>query len=119
MKLKNVKALLLAVTVLFCTVLLCACEEKAAVSGDAAYAVTVLDAAGKPASNVIVKFMQDGKQVAMQPVDANGVATKTLKRGAYTVECIYTADNTTAYCDSAAATLSADKISTKIGRAHV
>ena len=114
MKLKNVKALLLAVTVLFCTVLLCACEEKAAVSGDAAYAVTVLDAAGKPASNVIVKFMQDGKQVAMQPVDANGVATKTLKRGAYTVECIYTADNTTAYCDSAAAALSADKISTTV-----
>ena len=122
MKLKNFKALLLAVTVLFCTVLLCACsaggKRKPAptepLSAEAAYAVTVLDAAGKPCNGVIVKFMQNGTQVAMQPVDANGVATKTLKRGTYSVECIYTADNTTAYCDPAAAALSAEKIATTV-----
>ena len=71
---KKIRAILLAVTALLCMVLLCAC------GGEADYQVKVLDAAGNPyTAGVIVKFMQNGAQVAMQPVDAIGVATKTLE----------------------------------------
>ena len=116
MSIKRVNALLLAVTVLLCTVLLCACNDdgEAASGGEATYKVTVLDAAGKPGSGIIVKFMQGDKQIAMQPVDASGVATKKLEKGDYTLQFVYTADNSTAYCDEATATVSASKTATTV-----
>lgn len=80
----------------------------AACGGNAVYTVKVTDAQGAPYTTVIVKFMQDGTQVAMQPVDENGEARKELKKGDYTVELVFTDDNA-GYYDPAAAVLSAKK----------
>jgi hypothetical protein len=61
------------------------------VSTQTTYQVSVKDASGKPyTAGVIVKFMQNGKQVAMQPVNGNGLAEKTLPNGTYTVELEFT-----------------------------
>ncbi len=55
------------------------------------YKVTVKDALGNPcASGTVVKFMQNGTQVAMQLCDENGVASKVLATGEYTVELGFT-----------------------------
>jgi len=89
---KKINALLL-VLVMVLSLLLSACSQTK-LSGSAAYTVKVTDAKGTPyTSGVIVKFMKDGAQVAMQPVDANGTATKELERGDYTVELLFTDDN--------------------------
>ncbi len=81
---------------LLLVLLLTGCGEAPAaetLSQEAEYRVTVADALGVPyTSGVIVSFCQDGKQVAMQPVDANGVAAKTLTRGDYTVELVFTGE---------------------------
>lgn len=111
MNMKKISALLLAVTVLLCAVLLCACGND---SGETAYEVKVVDAEGSPCSGVIVKFLQNGSQAAMQPVDADGVAKKTLPKGDYTLELVYTDGNVTGYFDTASATLSAEKTSAQI-----
>lgn len=111
MKMKRISALLLAVTVLLSAVLLGACGKD---SGNAAYEVKVVDAAGNPCSGVIVKFMQNGTQAAMQPVDENGVAKKALPKGDYTLELVYTDASVTGYVDPATAVLSAEKTSVQI-----
>ena len=86
----------------------------ACASGSATYTVKVVDAQGVPyASGVIVKFMKDGTQVAMQPVDENGEAKKELEKGNYTVELVFTGDNT-GYYDTAKAVLSARKTSLEL-----
>ena len=104
-KMKKINALLLAL-VMVLGLLLSVCTQTK-LSGSAAYSVKVTDAKGTPyTSGVIVKFMKDGTQVAMQPVDANGTATKELERGDYTVELVFTDDNS-GYFDPAAAVLSA------------
>ncbi len=82
---KNIKALLLAAVMLF-ALGLTACDG----SGEADYTVTVTDAAGTPYSQVAVKFMQNGQQVAMQLAGENGVITKTLPKGDYTVQLQFT-----------------------------
>ena len=47
-------------------------------NGQIAYQVSVKDALGNVyGSGIIVQFLQDGKQVAMQVCDENGVATKS------------------------------------------
>lgn len=108
---RKVTALLLVLTVVLG--LLAACSKET-LSGSAAYSVKVTDAKGTPyTSGVIVKFMKDGTQVAMQPVDANGVATKELERGNYTVELVFTGDNS-GYYDPAAAVMSAEKTSIEL-----
>lgn len=102
MNMKRIKALVLALTMLLCTVVLCAC------GGDAAYQVKVTDAQGNPyTSGVIVKFMQDGKQAGMQPVNAEGISEKTLPKGDYTVELVFTDDDLTGHYDQEKAVLSA------------
>jgi len=113
---KKIRALLLAVTVLLSTALLCACGEKetAETPTDAAYTVTVLDAEGKPATDVVVKFMQNGTQAAMQPVNAEGVAQKTLKKGEYTLELIKTDNSVPGYYDPATAVVTAEKTAVQI-----
>ena len=105
---RRIKALLMVFALVLSTALFYACGN----SGEAEYQVTVVDSEGKPfTSNVIVKFMQNGAQVAMQPVDANGVAKKTMAKGDYTLEVIYTDDRPAGYVDPTTATLSADKTS--------
>ena len=82
-KLKRIGALMLAITLLCSAMLLGACGN----SGEVEYKVTVVDAQGNTyGSDVLVMFMQDGSQVAMQVCDENGVATKTLAAGEYDIE---------------------------------
>ncbi len=89
---KNRITALLTVCVLCATLLLTSCG-----SGDVTYSVSVKDALGTPyTAGVVVKFLQNGEQVAMQPCDENGVAEKTLAAGEYTVELVFT-DTKTSY----------------------
>lgn len=107
MNMKKIMALLLAV--LTCVGMLSAC------GGEATYQVKVIDAQGDPyTTGVIVKFIQNGAQVAMQPVDENGVAEKKLTKGDYTVELVFTDEKITGFYDTEAAVLSADKTSVDI-----
>ena len=87
MKITKRTTALLAVLLFIMTVLFSACGG----SGDGGYRVTVKDALGQPyTSGVVVRFLQDGTQVAMQPVDENGVASKDLEPGDYAVELSFT-----------------------------
>ncbi len=96
----NLKKITLAVLALaLCLSLLTACgggepqqsQAPAANSGETEYAVTVVDAKGDPyTSGVIVRFLKDGAQAAMQVVDGSGTAVKSLKTGEYTVELMFT-----------------------------
>lgn len=105
MKMKNMKALLLAAVMLF-ALTLTACGGK---GGDATYKVSVTDAVGTPYTQVAVKFMQNGQQVAMQLANENGVAEKTLAKGDYTVQLQFTDPNASFIYDESSLTLSADK----------
>ena len=59
--------------------------------GEKKYTVAVKDALGDPyTAGVIVQFLQDGKQVAIQPCDKEGVAVKKLAKGEYTVALMST-----------------------------
>ena len=116
---KVFKKFLAIVTALSMLLALCACGDdnkmdKATDGKDsgttASYEVTVLDGQGNPmTSGVVVKFMKDGEQVAMQKTNDKGVAVKELEKGDYTVELMFTDANQSGYYDEAAATLSADK----------
>lgn len=67
-------------------------------SGQKKYTVTVKDALGNPYTDgVIVQFLQDGKQVAIQSCDEEGVATKKLDKGEYTVAIMSTDDEVSFY----------------------
>ncbi len=77
--------------------------------GDATYKVSITDAVGTPYTDVAVKFMQNGQQVAMQLAGENGVAEKVLAKGDYTVQLQFTDPNAKFSYDSSALTLSADK----------
>lgn len=109
---KRLFAALLA-AVLMCTVLAGCTEPEtppAAPTGDAAYRVTVADALGTPyTTGVVVRFMQDGKQAAMQVVNDQGVAEKTLPRGNYTVELMFTNNAEDYYYNKEGLTLTASE----------
>jgi len=89
---KTKKFLVYAVVLMCSMMLLVACKGKTKKNnGMVTYKVTVADAVGNPyTSGVIVKFMLNGNQEAMQVCDANGVATKELKAGDYTIELAFT-----------------------------
>lgn len=79
-------------------------------SGLIPYTVKVVDGQGNPMTEgIVVKFMQNGKQVAMQIPNAKGVATKELAKGNYTVELMFTDSSQSGHYDKAAAILTADK----------
>ena len=60
-------------------------------SGEKKYTVSVKDALGNPyTTGVIVQFLQDGKQAAIQPCDKEGVAVKKLAKGEYAVALMST-----------------------------
>ena len=60
-------------------------------SANTAYSVKLVDALGNPyTENIVVKFMQGGQQVAMQNVNAEGVASKELTPGDYDIELLFT-----------------------------
>lgn len=107
MKIKRIVALLLVAVL--CVGLLAAC------GGDAAYKVTVLDGQGNPyTTGVIVKFMQGTTQAGMQPVDEKGIAQKTLPKGDYTVELVFTDNSVSGYYDTETAKLSAKETQVQI-----
>lgn len=99
---KYVKSVsLLAALILATACLLVGC-------GAPGYQVKVVDALGNPyTEGVVVQFMQNGQMAGMQVVDANGVATKELEDGDYTVELNFTDEETAYYYDKTTATLSA------------
>lgn len=86
MKAQTKRVLALIAAILVGAALFTACG-----SGEKTYSVTVKDALGQPyTTGVVVRFLQNGQQVAMQPCDENGVAAKTLAKGEYTVELSFT-----------------------------
>jgi hypothetical protein len=94
MKTKKIMSLVLAMLML--ASLLCACAETqgdntpgattttptSEADNKALYQVTVIDVYGKPAtSGVAVRFLQNGESVAMQTMNAAGVAEQELEKG--------------------------------------
>lgn len=121
---KNLKTLIATALVLCLALTMCACGQTPAATdpsedtqpasnlaeGEALYRVSVTDTQGAPyTSGVVVRFMQNGTQAAMQVVDANGVAEKALAKGEYTVELVFTDAEAAFYYDQSDLTLSADK----------
>lgn len=106
MNFKKIKALLLALMML-CGLTLTACgqqgEQTPPVEDAPAAAgcqVKVVDAFGNPVtSGVIVRFMQNGEQVSMQPVGEDGIASKDLEEGTYDVELKFTDSEAAYYYD--------------------
>ena len=114
MNLKRIRALLLAATMLCSLALFSACGGENAVT-DPTYKVSIVDAMGAPCtSGVVVKFMQNGTQAAMQVVDENGVAEKVLPKGDYTVELQFTDSDVNYSYDDSDLTLTADKTELQI-----
>ncbi len=67
---------------------------------DLSYKVTVKDAFGDPVkSGVIVHFVKDGQMVAMQPINDQGEAVKTLKADNYTVDIKFTDEKASYHID--------------------
>lgn len=114
------KISLLILLAVLTAALLCGCEDPkpteppiptttAPQPTSTVYEVTVEDALGTPyTSGVIVKFVQDGQQAAMLPISAQGVVSKELPTGEYTVELLFTGDADYHY-DTSALSLSAEK----------
>ena len=122
---KRIKALTLAALMLFTMALLCACQNgnnttaATQMSKTAVYQVTVLGVDGKPASEgVIVRFLKNGEEIALQKTDASGVAAKELDRGDYTAEIMFIDQSTTYYYDTTDLTLSATKTELTISLAY-
>lgn len=85
---KRITSLALAAVLLLTSVLLWGCG-----SSEAEYKVSVVDALGNPyTSGIVVKFMQNGEQVALQACDESGVASKILPKGNYDAELSFTTD---------------------------
>ena len=77
---------------------------------DAEYVVKVVDGSGNPyTTGIIVQFMKNGEKVALQTIDANGVAAKTLAKGDYTVELMFTGNAEDYFYEKEGLTLSAEK----------
>lgn len=108
---------------LLCAILvLSACggtEPEGPAGNTPLYRVTVVDGAGVPyTSGVIVKFMQGGEQVAMQVVDENGTVEKELAKGEYTVELLFTGDESEYYYDDTDLKLNAEQTELQIVLSH-
>lgn len=116
---KRIKALLLAACMLMAVALFAACGDNTQGSAngnaDPAYKVKVVDGSGNPyTSGVIVRFLSGTEQIAMQKIDENGVAEKTLAKGDYTVELMFTDSAEKYHYEKENLTLSADKTELEI-----
>lgn len=108
---KRISAFLLACVMLCSAVLLSGCNASA----NATYEVKVVDAQGNACTEgVIVKFLQDDNQIAMQPVNNEGIVSKELPRGDYSVKLMFTDENLVGYYDEEAAVLSSDETTVEI-----
>ena len=112
---KRIKTLVLTVLFLL-SLVLSACQTGGetngtqALSKTALYQVKVLGVDGEPATDgVIVRFLKNGEEIALQKTDATGKAAKELDRADYTVEIMFIAPDNSFYYNAAAMTLSATK----------
>ncbi len=93
---KSIMAMLVAVALVCTAMVLGSCDQ-----GEQTYTVNVKDALGNPyTSGVVVLFMQDGEQIAMQACNESGVAEKTLAKGDYTVSLKFADDAENYYYDN-------------------
>ena len=117
---KKISTMLVVAALMCSTMMLGACGNSAGGDtqqgstsqdgGKKEYKVTVKDAFGTPyTSGVIVQFLKDGAEHAMQVCDENGVAKKELDAGDYTVTLKFTDDASAYYYIEEGLTLSADK----------
>ena len=114
MNVKRIISLLLAV--LLCAAMLAACGEQTDVedttlnnTNEAAYRVSVVDALGNPYTDgIIVSFTGENGETAMQKVNESGVAEKTLTKGTYAVELMFTGDENAYHYDAAGLEVTAD-----------
>ncbi len=123
---KRICALILCALFLGTTIVMSACNKDkpntSAPSGgvqlgenEAIYKVAVVDGLGNPyTEKVIVKFMQNGAQVAMATVNKEGVAEKILTKGDYTVEVTSTVSDADCWYDTTNAKLTAETNETEI-----
>ena len=82
---------------------------------DAEYVVKVVDGSGNPyTSGVIVQFMKNGEKVALQTIDENGVAAKTMAKGDYTVELMFTGNADEYFYEKEGLTLSATQTTLEV-----
>ena len=96
-------------------ILLCGCGggEESSSPSEITYKVTVKDALGNPCANgTVVKFMQNGNQIAMQLCDENGVASKLLPAGEYAIELGFTGDADSYHYETV--TLNTEKYETEL-----
>ena len=94
MKTKRFLSFITAAVLLCTAVVLGACNDSGETSlpAEMEYKVNVKDALGKTQSaGVIVKFLKNGEQVAMETCGENGTVTKTLATGEYDIELAFTA----------------------------
>lgn len=97
---KKIKRLVAVVMVAacLCCAMMTGCEKTPEVPAETEYKVSLKSYNGETVSTgVIAVFYKDGEQVAMQPCDAGGVATKTLATDAYTVKLQFTGGDTYFY----------------------
>lgn len=108
MNMKKMMALLLAVVMVCGMLAACGGKDNADAPADnqadapatGNYQVKVVDAFGNPVtSGVIVRYMQNGQQVSMQVVNEEGIVTKDLADGEYTVELQFTDKDAAYYYD--------------------
>lgn len=118
---KRIRALMLCALFLCSMLALCACGEETPepTEGTVTYQVTVVDGLGQPyTEKVIVKFMQNGTQVAMANIDATGTAKKDLPLGDYTLEITTTESGASCWFDKDQAVLTAETTQTQVTMAY-
>ncbi len=102
------RVLLIALALVMCLSVLAGCTETQ--PEELLYSVAVMNDSGEPyTSGIIVEFLQNGTQVAMQPISKDGVVEKMLAAGTYTVSLKFTDSSANYYYDETALTLSAEK----------
>lgn len=122
MKFRKIASLAMALLMLSSILCACAGSQTDNTSGTsttapntpqndkALYQVAVYDVYGQPAvSGVAVRFLRDGEQVAMQSMNAAGIAEKELEKGDYTVELKFNNSDVEYYYDTTDLTLSKTK----------
>ena len=112
--LKKFKELFIMAALMCSVMILGACnsgkDSKIDENGEVTYKVAVKDALGNAyTSGVVVKFLQNGAQVAMQVADDKGIATKKLKAGDYQVEVSFTDGDEGYYYDKEGIKVTIDK----------
>ncbi|MBQ8579739.1 MAG: hypothetical protein IJ448_03495 [Oscillospiraceae bacterium] len=117
-KIVKILALLLALTSLLS---MAACQDTPSTPttepapSEITCTVKVVDALGCPyTEGVIVRFLQGDTQAAMQPVSAEGIASKTLPAGEYTLDLVFTDSQAQYHYDTTGLTLSAENTSAQV-----